>query len=173
MRSALASALLLIAACSSGVSGPVYPLPALRALLVGAGDVDLAGYTPSTPTGEQQAGVATAIRYFTAASGFRQLTVTLVATRNDAAARAASASALATAVSSLRSTSRSGPVAIGSHGRQLTGRTKGYGALQDSVYFVEGAVAVSVTLSSSTPDQPSGVATGVARSQDAKLRKAA
>jgi hypothetical protein len=169
----LAVALLLVPACSSsGRDRPAPRLAALRALLVTPAEVNLPGYPATTPAGEERPGTATASRYFTAAAGFRQLSVTLVATRDRAAARAASSAAVRTAVDSLRSTTRSGPVAIGTGGRRLTGRTKGYGALQDSIYFVEGSVAVTVTLSSGTPDQPPDLVTGVARAQDAKLRTA-
>ncbi|WP_375498100.1 hypothetical protein [uncultured Jatrophihabitans sp.] len=146
---------------------------ALAAVLVTSPDVDLPGYTAMTPAGEDRPTTATAIRYFTAAGGFRQLSVTLVAAPDPAAARADAATAFRTAVDSLRSTTHSGAVAIGADGHRIAGRTKGYGALQDSIFFVEGSVSVAVTLSSSTPDQPPDLVTGVARAQDVKLRKAA
>lgn len=159
-------------ACSSGFEQPAYGPRSLRALLVGSAEVDLPGYAATTPAGERQSGTVTAIMYFTTGDGFRQVTVTLLATPDGTAARRASATAVRTAVDSMRTVDATS-VRVGTDGRHIAGRTKGYGALQDSIFFVEGPVAVSVTLSSSTPDRPPDLVTGVARAQDAKLRKAA
>ena len=178
---ALLLAALVTAGCSpSGAAGPAYHLAALRRLLVTRADVDLPGWTVTTPAGEEQSHTATAITYFArpgftdsglhSADATAQLSVILVATAGTAAARTTASTALSTATASLRSITTSGAVAIGTHGRQLAGRTKGDGALQTSVFFVEGRVAVTVTLSSSTSDQPSGVVAAVAKAQDVRLR---
>lgn len=176
------AALLLVPACSSSSgAGPAHHLTALKALLVTSRDVHLAGYTATAPDGEELAHTATAVVYFNRAgftdSGLHssdvasQLSVTLVATDGASAARAAADAAVSAATAGLRGTPASTPTALGTHGRQVTGRAKGDGAQQFGVYFVEGDVAVSVILSSAAGRSATPVR-DVARAQDTKLRAA-